>query len=146
MPRPPAPHGTYSAYKRHLREKSKVCAACANSRDERTAEQREQRRRAASATAPEVAEVATAEPAAAPDRRSELEWNLALVKQAMASVAGSDASKLAPLSKRHSELLAELATITDASAAKEDPFDAFFGSPLDPNVVGIGSAPSRKQA
>jgi hypothetical protein len=76
------------------------------------------------------------------DHRSQLERNLELVTAAMEQVATEEPSKLAPLSKRHSELLSELALL-DGSDVKEDPFDAFLAGG---NVTGITSAPSRKQA
>jgi hypothetical protein len=139
MPRPLAPHGTYSAYKRHLREKSTVCAPCIQARDERTADQREERR-PESMVLPPVLPAPSA--AAVSDHRVKLERNLELVTAAMEHVAEAEPAKLAPLSKRHSELLSELATL-DGSDVKEDPFDAFLAGG---NVTGITSAPSRKQA
>ncbi|MNI02144.1 hypothetical protein D3C73_550080 [compost metagenome] len=54
-----------------------------------------------------------------------------------------EASKLAPLSKRHSELLAELATMSEQGEKEADPFDAFFNGDLS-NVVGFPTPQDRK--
>jgi hypothetical protein len=140
MPRPLAPHGTYSAYKRHLREKSVVCELCVGARNERTAAQREQRRPQSSPLAPHA--TAGLLPSQEADYRAALERNLELVTKALESVATSEPVKLAPLSKRHSELLTELRAF-DGPKVEEDPFDAFFAGS---NVIGISTAPSRKQA
>ncbi|MDQ0735322.1 hypothetical protein [Arthrobacter agilis] len=73
-------------------------------------------------------------------RQQSLEWNLRLVEAAMGDV---EPSKLAPLSKRHSELLVELAGLS--SGVKEvDPFDEFFNGDLS-NVVGF-PAPKDREA
>jgi hypothetical protein len=125
-----------------LREKSTVDPAC------RAAQQSYDRENAASkssgADIPRIpADLGGSKPSTGSlDVRGELEENLRLVKAAMRAVAESDASKLAPLSKRHSELVAELAVLDD-STAREDPFDAFLSGG---NVVGISTAASRKQA
>jgi len=140
MPRPLAPHGTYSAYKRHLREKSTVCELCVGARDERTAAQRAERRPQSSAPPP--SDSAGLPPGTETDYRVALERNLKLVSDALEKVALDEPAKLAPLSKRHSELLNELRSF-DGPEVKEDPFDAFFAGS---NVIGISTAPSRKQA
>ncbi|MDJ0321668.1 hypothetical protein [Pseudarthrobacter sp. PS3-L1] len=65
-----------------------------------------------------------------------------LVEAAMAEV---DASKLAPLSKRHSELLADIAAVEGASVVREvDPFDEFFSG--DVSNVARFPAPSDREA
>jgi hypothetical protein len=46
----------------------------------------------------------------------------------MEHVARDEPTKLAPLSKRHSELLVELEHAADAANEATDPFDAFLGS------------------
>lgn len=144
MARPKAPCGTYSAYKRHLREKSQPCEPCLEARAVRIAEQRAQRRSNSRASA-DVVQDSAPSASGTPSRMDQLEWNLSKVVLAISNVSESDPSKLAPLSKRHSELLAEIAALDaeSQSGAEEDPFDAF----LEPNaVVRITEAPSRKQA
>jgi hypothetical protein len=70
-----------------------------------------------------------------------LEWNLGLIEAAMGEI---DAARLAPLSKRHQELLAELATLDGPAAAKEvDPFDEFFNGDLS-NVARFPTSSDRE--
>jgi hypothetical protein len=158
MPRSPAPCGTYSAYKRHLRKGEPVDAACRAASVERSREQTRKRHGdEPSVTFPTFVAEEPAwddfdeerrngdiEPTSVPsgDRVANLRWSLGLIVSAMDRVVIDDPSKLAPLSKRHSELLAEIAAL-DGSGAVEDPFDAFLSSG---NVIGITTASSRKQA
>ncbi|MDQ0102343.1 hypothetical protein J2T10_001989 [Paenarthrobacter nicotinovorans] len=80
-------------------------------------------------------------PPSARTRKQSLEWNLGLIEAAMAEV---DAARLAPLSKRHQELLAELATLDGPAAAKEvDPFDEFFNGDLS-NVARFPTSSDRE--
>jgi hypothetical protein len=128
MPRPLAAHGTYSAYKRHLREKSPVCEPCIAARDARTAATRADRKSGRAPAPP--APIRSPPPPAdlGLTHRAALEHNLALVTAAMEHVAREEPAKLAPLSKRHSELLVELEHATEAGNEVTDPFDAFLGS------------------
>jgi hypothetical protein len=75
-------------------------------------------------------------------REESLRHNLLLIERAMEIVAAMEPSKLAPLSKRHSELLAELEGL-NGSAKQEDPLDAFL-SGGDSNVVGFPTPTDRK--
>jgi hypothetical protein len=127
MPRPLAAHGTYSAYKRHLREKSPACEPCIAARDARTAATRADRK-SGRAPAPPTPIRAPAPADLRLTHRGALEHNLALVTAAMEHVARDEPAKLAPLSKRHSELLVELEHAADAANEATDPFDAFLGS------------------
>lgn len=84
------------------------------------------------------------------DAREELLENARIVKQAMRQVAVSEPLKVAALSKRHSELIAEIraldgvpASAVPADGGKENPFRAFFG---DGNVAGLPTAASRKSS
>lgn len=136
MPRPPAPCGTESAYKRHMRKKEPVDAAC------RAAMQRAARERAgrdddgADPRPVAVLPGGSVEMPAAPkgdvDARAELLANMALVKKAMEAIAEVDPMKIVQLSKRHSELVAELVKVSDAppdgpEPGEGDPF-AFLGN------------------
>ena len=166
MARPKAPCGTYSAYKRHRRAGETVDAACEAARDERTkadAAARKANRAQAPATLTPADESepdwddsellsrirgersrhddSDAEPMT---RAEELRWNLELVKASMEFVARAEPAKLAPLSKRHSELLDELRRM-DGDTPVKDPLDAFFDAGAS-NVIGITTAPSRKPA
>lgn len=138
MARAKAPCGTYSAYKRHLRDGEAVDEACRQASVERSREQSRSRK----GDEPEAARVTASAPPklGGSSRQQSLEWNLALVEAAMQDV---EASKLAPLSKRHSELLAELSTMSDQGEKEADPFDAFFNGDLS-NVVGFPTAQDRK--
>ena len=157
MPRPPAPCGTYTAYKRHLRNDEPVDEACRRASDERVAEQAAARRwdkppkaestpvddfegwedfDAARREAPET-------PPANRTRVERLQWGLSLVEAAMAHVAGDEPAKLAPLSKRHSELLAEIEALEGTKPKEVDPFDEFFSGDLS-NVVGFPTTEDRK--
>lgn len=141
MARAKAACGTYSAYKRHLRDGEPVDDACRQASVERSREQSRLRK------GEELdAERVTAPPAPPrqpnTSRQESLEWNLALVEAAMQDV---EASKLAPLSKRHSELLAELATVCGGTVKEADPFDAFFSGDFS-NVVGFPTSEDRKMS
>jgi hypothetical protein len=167
MARPPAPCGTYSAYKRHRRKHETVDPACEKARDERTAADAAARKasraeKVAAATAPPVDDDSDWDGTdlfarirgersrrdhsdAVPKTRAErLQWNLDLIEAAMEITGTLEPSKLAPLSKRHSELLDELHRI-DGDKPVKDPLDEFFGDGGS-NVVGISTASSRKQA
>jgi hypothetical protein len=69
------------------------------------------------------------------DARSELLANMALVRAAMEKVTEADPLKIGPLSKRHSELVAELRALGAAPPAggpvetprEADPFEQLFG-------------------
>lgn len=136
MPRAKAPCGTYSAYKRHKREGEPVDAACQQASVERSREQVRQRR----ADEPlEERQAPVEPPKSGMTQQASLEWNLRLVEAAMAEV---EASKLAPLSKRHSELLAELATLTGGEE-EVDPLDEFLSGDLS-NVTRLPTAKDRE--
>lgn len=160
MPRPPAPCGSYSAYKRHLRKGEPVDAACRRASDERVAEQKDAReagRPARTKTAPatppddfENWEDFDAERREAPEvppatrtRVERLQWGLSLVEAAMAHVSGEEPAKLAPLSKRHSELLAEIEALEGATVKEVDPFDEFLSGDAS-NVIGFPTPADRK--
>jgi hypothetical protein len=157
MPRPQAPCGSYSAYKRHKRKGEPVDEACRRASDERVAEQRDARK----AGAPKGKQEAPADdfgdwenfdaerrervasPGVGKSRQERLEWQLGILEESMSEVAREEPAKLAPLAKRHSELLAELDSLT--STVKEvDPFDEFFSGDLS-NVVGF-PAPKDREA
>lgn len=166
MARPKAPCGTYSAYKRHLRDDEVVDAACEAARDARTSADAAARKANRAQNGPSVAFEPAPEPEwddaelisrvrsdrsrrddgdVEPKTRAErLRWNLDLIEAAMDIVAGDEPAKLAPLSKRHSELLDELRRI-DGDQPVKDAFDEFLGDGAS-NVVGISTAASRKQA
>ena len=136
MPRAKAPCGTYSAYKRHLRDGEPVDPACRQASVERSREQVRSRNESAP-PAPVIEREAP--PVARKGRQESLEWNLRLIESAMVEV---DPSRLAPLSKRHSELLAELASMT--SEVKEvDPLDEFLSGDLS-NVTRFPAAADRE--
>jgi hypothetical protein len=81
-------------------------------------------------------------PAAGKSRSDRLYWQLGLLEDALAYVSSDDPAKLAPLSKRHSELLAEIESLS--SEVKEaDPFDEFFNGDVS-NVVGFPTAKDRE--
>lgn len=160
MPRPPAPCGSYSAYKRHLRKGEPVDAACRRASDERVAEQKDAReagRPARTKTAPvnppdefEDWEDFDAERREAPEippahrtRVERLQWGLSLIEAAMAHVSSEEPAKLAPLSKRHSELLGEIEALEGSGTKEVDPFDEFFSGDLS-NVVGFPTTEDRK--
>lgn len=160
MPRPPAPCGSYSAYKRHLRKGEPVDDACRRASDERVAEQKEAREagrpaRSKTAAAPppddfEDWEDFDAERRAAPEvppanrtRLERLQWGLSLVEAAMAHVSDEEPAKLAPLSKRHSELLAEIDSLEGATVKEVDPFDEFLSGDAS-NVIGFPTSADRK--
>lgn len=159
MPRPKAPCGTYSAYKRHLRDGSDVDDACRQASKERSRAQTQQRKDNApaapfSAPKPDAegwedfdrerreAPPEAGDGIAAFDRGRDLRWNLELVKVAMQEVAEKDAAKLAPLSKRHSELLLEIEAL-EGAVKEVDPFDEFLSGDFS-NVIGFQSAKDRK--
>lgn len=134
MARPPAPCGTFSAYKRHKRKGEPVDADC------RRAMQAEVAKRSAKATDSEQSATVTLLPAALEldeqlrlDARKELMENMQLVKAAMQKVSESDPLKIVTLSKRHSELLNELRSLSSTSVSggepeEADPFEQFFGA------------------
>lgn len=155
MPRPKAACGTYSAYKRHLRDGSDVDDACRQASKERSRAQTQQRKdNAPAALKPDAeswedfdlerreAPPEAGDGIAAFDRGRDLRWNLGLVKSAMQEVAEKDAAKLAPLSKRHSELLLEIEAL-DGAVQEVDPFDEFLSGDFS-NVIGFQSAKDRK--
>lgn len=152
MARPPAPCGTLSAYKRHKRKGEPVDAAClAAMRADSAA--RSARVDDEAQSAPIVAlPGGSVEMPAAPqgdvDARAELLANMALVKKAMEAIAEADPMKIVQLSKRHSELVAELVKVSGSPAAPGgdeaeggDPFRGIFGG-----AVGRSAAAPRKQA
>ena len=158
MPRPKAPCGTYSAYKRHLRSGEDVDDACRRASDERVSEQREQRKIRAPKGAARMAASEGSEdwdsfdeerrqrsevPPGERSRDERLRWQLLLIETAMAQVAEEEPSKLAPLSKRHSELLAEIDSLSEGEK-EADPFDAFFDGDVASNVVGFPTPKDRE--
>lgn len=156
MPREVAPCGTPTAYRRHLRKGETPCLACKKAESDRQAANRaeEDRLKAAerdkkASHAIQVFEDLLGGPLAGQiDMRAELEANLLLIKQSMALVAASEPAKLAPLSKRHSELLAELASLDD-DGEKEDPLESFLSSDsggASANVTRFPSATDRASA
>jgi hypothetical protein len=159
MGRPQAPCGTYSAYRRHLRDHEPVddaCRAAQHARDVKRSDSttevgagRRQSRHGAEGQRPALSLVPplahSREPAPAEseqvDVKAELLANLALVRAAMAVVALEDPKRLAPLSKRHSELLTEVKTVGAADSGEADPFDAFLGGP-----AGLPTTTPRKSS
>lgn len=134
MPRPLAPCGTWSAYLRHKRRKEPVDEAC------RVAARKYEAGRARNVDdkaqdAPVIKLPAAAKSFAEPaelDMRRELLENMDLVKRAMSTIATADPLKIVTLSKRHSELVAELCALgkpgVGAGEPEEgDPFAGFFG-------------------
>jgi hypothetical protein len=158
MPRPKAKCGTYSAYKRHKREGEPVDEACRRASDERVAEQRDGRKAGTpkKPVTPPADEFGDWEdfdserrdqveiPPSGRSRQERLEWQLSLLEEALAVVATSEPAKMAPLAKRHSELLAELATLTGSTEKEADPFDEFFNGDLS-NVARF-PAPKDREA
>lgn len=136
MPRAKAPCGTYSAYKRHMRDGEDVDAACRQASVERSRDQQKQRRDGES-SAPRTPH--SDPPKSGKTKQEALEWNLQLIEAAMLEV---EASKLAPLSKRHSELLAEIAGMS-GEVKEADPFDEFLSGDVS-NVVGFPAAKDRE--
>lgn len=157
MARPKAPCGSYSAYKRHLKNDEPVDDACRQASDERVAEQRESRKagRPKKQTAPPPDDFGDWDdfdkerrerpetPSAGRSRSDRLHWQLGLLEDALAYVSSDDPAKLAPLSKRHSELLAEIESLTGGGAKEADPFDEFFNGDVS-NVVGFPTAKDRE--
>lgn len=138
MPRAKAPCGSYSAYKRHLRDGEPVDELCRQASVERSREQV----RARAADEPVRPPRDVPEVPVGRSRLESLRWNLGLIESAMADV---DSARLAPLSKRHSELLADIAAVEGASVVKEvDPFDEFFSGDIS-NVARF-PAPSDREA
>lgn len=159
MGKPHAPCGTYSAYRRHLREHEPVDDACRKAQHDRDASRssaksepgaaRRQVRIGAEQSRPALSLVPPLAAAEQPghddeqvDTRAELLANLALVRAAMAVVALEDPKRLAPLSKRHSELLTEVKAIGAAGAVEEDPFDVFLGG----GPAGLPASAPRKSS
>jgi hypothetical protein len=136
MPRAKAPCGTYSAYKRHKSAGEPVDDACQQASVQRHREDTAARQ----SGEPRAASSRPVIPASRTKTRQEsLEWNLALVEAAMTE---ADSTKLAPLSKRHSELLAELASL--GGGEKEvDPLDEFLSGDLS-NVTRLPTAKGRE--
>lgn len=156
MPREVAPCGTPTAYRRHLRKGEDACLACKKAESDRQAFVRAEKERMKAAEREEKASEAIQafdDLAGSPtgdeiDVAAELRANLTLIKQSMAIVAASEPAKLAPLSKRHSELLAELASLDD-DGEKEDPLESFLSrNPGGPSatVTRIADAAARKPA
>lgn len=139
MARPPAPCGTFTAYKRHRRKGEPVDEMC------QAAAKVESKKQVDGMNFRPPSEEALAAAASVPPSRSReeaLRRNLLLIERAMEIVAEDEPSKLAPLSKRHSDLLAELEGLSKP-VAEADPFDAFFSGDTS-NVVGFPTAADRK--
>lgn len=152
MPRPPAPCGTLSAYKRHKRKGEPVDAACmaAMKADSaaRSARVDDEAQSAPIVALPGGSVEMPAPPQGDVDARAELLANMALVKKAMEAIAEADPMKIVQLSKRHSELVAELVKVNgsapavgDGEAEGGDPFRGIFGG-----AAGRSAAAPRKQA
>lgn len=136
MPRRMAAHGTYRAYLRCKQRPEGPCKECLAAKDARNASRRADN---APEKGHEPRPLAMLPSAIAMDAelaieyREELLANLKLVKAAMQKVTETDPLKIVPLSKRHSELLAELKAFAGgkppAAAGSEegDPFEQFFG-------------------
>lgn len=107
MGRPRAPHGTKAAYKRHLADKSRICDACQAWRDGETPPK-------PVVSIPRTPESSTEPPKPAKERLRMIDPleetldNLDAIKDAIAWARAEDPSKLGPLSKRKSELIAEI--------------------------------------
>lgn len=152
MARPPAPCGTLSAYKRHKRKGEAVDAACiaAMKADSaaRSARVDDEAQSAPIVALPGGSVEMPAAPQGDVDARAELLANMALVKRAMEAIAEADPLKIVQLSKRHSELVAELVRVSGSPAAPGegeaeggDPFRGIFGG-----AAGRSAAAPRKQA
>lgn len=152
MARPPAPCGTLSAYKRHKRKGEAVDQACLAAMKADSASRRADADDDAH-SAPIVALPGGSvkfpdAPAVDVDARAELLANMALVKRAMEAIAEADPMKIVTLSKRHSELVAELVKVSGTAPAGSgddagggDPFSGIFAG-----ASGRSAAPPRVQA
>jgi hypothetical protein len=156
MPHDVAPCGTTTAYRRHKRRKEDACIPCKEAWAGYKADERAEKARLKGVEADKKASHAIdafesllgADLSTEIDTKAELRANLLLIKQSMAVVAASDPAKLAPLSKRHSELLDELARLNE-DGAKGDPLESFLsGDPSGPsaNVTRFPSAQDREPA
>jgi hypothetical protein len=125
MPRPLAPCGTEAAYRRHRKTGERIDARCGEHHVAQLAARRlgeTDRLPAAPRRRPPTSS------AALPDPVADTLANLELVRKAAAAVLSADPTKLAPLSKRWSELVAELVAFEAEDAAPvADPLEALLG-------------------
>lgn len=137
MGRPLAPHGSMAAFRRHKRLGETPCGPCAAANDAENAARRGKEGQIEPRPLAMLPTALAMDAELAVEYRTELLANLKLVKAAMAKVTETDPLKIVPLSKRHSELLAELRTFAGAkqpgaSAEGEtgevDPFESIFGA------------------
>jgi hypothetical protein len=123
-----------AAFRRHRRLKEVPCDLCVAANEAENAARR--------AAAPEVTPrplamlpgAQVADEKVDLDARAELLANMKLVRAAMQKVTEADPLKIGPLSKRHSELVAELRALGAAPPAggpavseEANPFVEFFG-------------------
>lgn len=123
MSRKPSPCGTKAAYERHLRKGEPVDDAC------RRANTVSQRQKRDAARRPEVAldGVEVPEPVG---RLADLERQREVLWRAMQWAIQDDPARVAVLSKELREIWGELAELSDAEGAVDDPFDQFLNAPI----------------
>ena len=150
MARPQAPCGTLSAYKRHKRKGEAVDLACMKAMRAdsaaRSARVEDEAQSAPIVALPGGSVKMPDAPVVDVDARAELLANMALVKKAMEAIAEADPMKIVTLSKRHSELVAELVKVSGTAPAGDDagggdPFSGIFAG-----ASGRSAAPPRVQA
>lgn len=148
MGRPRAPHGTKAAYKRHLVDRSRICDACQAWKDGLHPQN-------AVITLPAAPETPAEPPKDTKERLRQIDPlaetldNLDTIKAAIEWAKESAQERLGPLSKRRSELIAEIIAYGGEMKDPEQKpeMEKLLDSPnevsaLGDNVLGFRSASS----
>lgn len=150
MPRELKPCGSHAAFVRHRRRGEPIDEACRKGEAEYKrgkAGRAQDEERSAPIVALPGGSVEMPAPQVDVDARAELLANMALVKKAMEAITEADPLKIVQLSKRHSELVAELVKVSGTAPAAGD--DAGGGDPfrgIFAGAAGRSAAPPRVQA
>ena len=149
MARPRKPHGTPAAYRAHKRENTRICDACQAYRDGRDVENPLKAAKSEPPATPKAPKTPSGRSKRRIDPLAETFDNLDTVQAALDVALADDIARVLALSKRKSELIAEITALGGVieAEAPEKKLDALIDAPtpggegaLGDNVLGFRKA------